>query len=159
MKRVSACILFSALIVVLTAPGKSAPSLSAYVGKYPVDKVAGTSLFDHPQFRTLVSDASPNMSIRATILNKDVVQTPVGRQGALIVVRMCEPHRCSTHQWTVAILSPSGPAAICYHTSALMDEQARWFIGGASVSQTRGCWKGNHTDVPDTVAARLTKGR
>jgi hypothetical protein len=142
----------------LTAAGKPASSLSAYVGKYPSDKVAGISLYNNPKFRSLVSGAAPNMAIRTTVLTTGI-ETPVERQGALLVVQMCEPHNCIDHQWTVAILAPNGPAAICYHDSDLMGEEARWFVGGTSIGRTRGCWEGEHTNVPDAVFTRLAKRR
>jgi hypothetical protein len=151
-------VILAALAVGLMAAGKPAPSLSAYVGKYPSDKVAGISLYSHPKFRTLVSGAAPNTAIRTTVLTSGV-ETPVERQGALLVVQMCEPHNCSSHQWTVAMLSPSGPAAICYYDSDLMGEEGRWFFSGTTIERTRGCWEGNHTDVPDAVFTRLAKGR
>lgn len=150
-------VILAGVAMALTAAGKPVPSLSAYVGKYPSDKVAGVSLYNHPKFRLLVSGAAPNLAIRTTVLTSGV-ETPVERQGALLVVQMCEPHNCNGHQWTVAILSPSGPAAICYHDRDLMGEEGRWFIGGTSIGRTRGCWEGNHTDVPDAVFTILAKG-
>jgi hypothetical protein len=147
-----------ALAVALAAAGNAPPSLSAYVGKYPSGKVERVSLYNHPKFRSLVSAAAPNHRIRATILTSGV-ESPVERQGALLVAQMCEPHNCGDHQWTVAILAPNGPAAICYHDEDLMDEEGRWFIGGVLVERTSGCWEGNHTDVPPAVSARLAKGR
>lgn len=147
----------AAFALVLVGAGNPAPSLSAYIGKYPSDKVAGISLYNNPKFRILVSGAAPNMSIRTTVLTNGV-ETPVERQGALLVARVCEPHNCNGHQWTVAILLPNGPAAICYHDGDLMDGDARWFIGGTSIGRSQGCWEGNHTDVPDAVITRLARG-
>ena len=148
----------AALAFSLTAAGKPAPSLFAYLGKYPSDRIAGISLYNHPLFRTLVRAAAPNSSISATVLTSGV-EDRVERQGALLVVQMCEPHNCGDHQWTVAILSPHGPAAICYYDRDLMGDNGRWFIGGSAIVQTTGCWEGSHTDVPDAVFTRLAKGR
>lgn len=144
--------------VALIAAGKAPPSLSSYVGKYPSDKVAGISLYSHPRFRTLVAGAAPNFGIRTTILTAGV-ESPIERQGALLVVHMCEPHNCAIHQWTVAMLSPNGPAAICYHDGDLMGDEGRWFIGGVLITRTSGCWEGSHTPVPDVVFMRLARGR
>ncbi len=157
-RRAGKSILTIGLVAVLTAAGKPIPSLTAYVGKYPSAKVAGVSLYNHPMFRALVGKAAPNTAIRNTVLTSGV-ESPVERQGALLVVQMCEPHNCSDHQWTVAILSPNGPAAICYHEADLMGEEGRWFVGGTPIVRTRGCWEGSHTDVPDAVFTRLAKGR
>lgn len=147
----------SVLAFGVVGAGQPAPSLSAYLGKYPSNKVAGVSLYDHPTFRRLVIAAAPNMTVRGAVLSSGV-ETPMERQGALLVVQMCEPHNCIGHQWTVAIMSPSGPAAICYHDSDLMDDEGRWFIGGVSIGRTRRCWQGDHTDVPDAVFTALAKG-
>ena len=142
----------------LCAAGLPTASLSSYVGKYPFNKVSGLSLYSHPKFRLLVNGAAPNSSISETILNGGV-ETPIERQGALVVIRACEPHNCGSHQWTVAVLSPDGPAAICYHDQDLMDDEARWFVGGYLVGQTKGCWKGDHTNVPDAVLLALMRGQ
>jgi hypothetical protein len=141
----------------LTAATKPAPSLKSYVGKYPSDKGANISFLKHPTVRAAVSGAAPNLSVRTTVLTSGV-EGPIDRQGSLIVATMCEPHNCSSHQWTIAILSPRGPAAICYHDSDLMGEVGRWFIGGTAVARTQGCWSGEHTEIPDAVVARLVKG-
>jgi hypothetical protein len=133
-----------------------APKLSAYVGKYPSDKVSGISLYKHPKFRALVSAAAPSAAMRATIL-KSGVETPIELQGPLIVAQMCEPHNCSDHQWTVAVLSPNGPAAVCYHDRTLMGDDARWFVKGESIGRTAGCWQGEHTKVPRAVLLRLSQ--
>ena len=142
----------------LVGAAKAAPSLSSYLGKYPSDKVAGISLYANPKFRALVRAAAPSATISQTILTAGV-ETPVEKQGALLVVQMCEPHNCAWHQWTVAMLSPSGPAAICYHDEELMGPEGRWFISGALVARTERCWEGNHTDVPNAVFLKLAKGR
>jgi hypothetical protein len=115
------------------------------------------SLYKHPKFRALVDAAAPSNMVRTTVLTAGV-EAPVERQGALLVVQMCEPHDCHDHQWTVAILSPNGPAAICYHDSNLMEEEGRWFIGVTLIARTRLCWEGPHTDVPDAIFMRLAKG-
>ena len=158
MSQMRKTVLVAALTMALTAAGKAPPSLAAYVGKYPSDEVMGVSLYYHPRFRALVVGAAPNLAIRTTVLASGV-ETPVERQGALLVAQMCEPHNCGEHQWTVAILSPNGPAAICYHDSDLMGDEGRWFIGGVLVARTSGCWEGNHTDVPDVVFMKLAKAR
>lgn len=158
MSRIWSIILLIGLAVALTAAGKAPPSLAAYVGKYPSNKVVGVSLYNHPKFRSLIIGTAPNLAVRTTVLTPGV-ETPVERQGALLVARMCEPHNCGDHQWTVAILSPNGPAAICYHDFDLMGDEGRWFIGGLLIARTSGCWEGNHTAVPDVVFAKLAKER
>lgn len=155
MKRLAIAL---GIALTLTAAAKPAPALNAYVGKYPSDKVAGISFLKHPIVRTAVSGAAPNLGVRTTILTSGV-EGPVERQGSLIVATMCEPHNCNSHQWTIALLSPRGPAAVCYHDADLMGEVGRWFIGGAAVVRTQGCWSGEHTEIPDAVVARLVKGR
>lgn len=144
------------VVVSLTAAAAAAPSLTAYVGKYPSDKIAGVSLYQNPKFRSRVAEAAPNSAIRSTVLASGV-ETPIEKQGALMVVQACEPHNCSDHQWTVAILAPSGPAAICYHDSDLMGAEGRWFIKGLVVGKTNGCWSGEQTAIPDAIFARLAK--
>src|SRR5256885_405110 len=104
-------IMLAAFVIGLTAASRPVPGLAAYVGRYPSDKLAGVSLYNHPKFRTLVGEAAPSNIVRTRILTPGV-EAPVERQGALIVAQMCEPHDCNDHQWAVAILSPSGPAAV-----------------------------------------------
>ena len=149
--------LLPVLIVGLSAAARPLPSLSRYVGKYPTDKVAGISLYNHPRFRALVNAAAPSNMVAATIL-APAVENRVERQGALIVAEMCEAHDCIDRQWTVAILSPNGPAAVCYYDSNLMGG-GRWFVGVNLIAQTRLCWEGEHTNVPDAVFMRLARGR
>lgn len=142
----------------ITGAARRFPSLSAYVGRYPSDKVAGLSLYNHPRFRALVQAAAPSNMIATTVL-APAVENRVERQGALLVAQMCEAHDCIDHQWTVAILSPGGPAAVCYHDNNLMGEEGRWFVGVSLVARTHVCWEGEHTSVPDAVFMRLSKGR
>ena len=146
------------LALTLPAANRAAPSLSAYIGKYPSDKVASISLYDHPKFKRLVSGAAPNGSIRAAILEGGV-EGLVQRQGALLVQQACEPHNCGDHEWVVAILLPDGPAAICYHDSSLTGVTGRWFVGGAPVGSTQGCSQGGRPSVPDGISTRLAKTR
>jgi len=136
--------------------GAPVPNLTAYVDKYPSNKVGGTSLYDHPTYQRLVNVASPSSGVRHVVQTGDV-ESPVERQGQLLVARGCEAHTCDDHQWLVAIRLPNGPAAICYHDSALMDEEARWFIAGRAVGVTKGCWNGDYTAVPQGIYERLSK--
>ena len=150
--------MLAVLAIGVTGMGRPVPNLPAYVGKYPSDKVAGVSLYNHPKFRALVEAAAPSNMVATTVLTP-AVENRVERQGALLVAEMCEPHDCIDHQWTVAILSPNGPAAVCYHDNNLMGEEGRWFVGVSLVARTRLCWEGEHTNVPDAVFMRLAKGR
>lgn len=134
-----------------------APALELYIGSYPSKPVRGVSLWNNPKFRKLVANAAPNEGIRKTVLSTGV-EAPVERQGSLLVAQACEPHNCGDHQWTVAVLLPNGPAAICYHDYDVMDSEGRWFVNGRVVAKSDGCWSGDHTDVPDRVFAALAKG-
>ena len=140
----------------LTGAVRPLPSLSAYIGKYPSEKVAGISLYDHPKFRALVRAAAPSKMVEEVVLAPGAEQR-VERQGALLVVQICELHICGDHQWSVAILSPNGPAAICYYDSTLMAE-GRWFVGVSIIARNNVCWEGEQTSVPDPVFTRLAKG-
>jgi hypothetical protein len=145
-----------ALLALSAAAAPSPPPLSAYVGKYPSDKIRGIDFRHHPTVRRAVMDALlMNATVRRTVMEPGV-EGPIERQGSFIVATVCEPHNCGDHQWAIVIHTPNGPASVCYHDQDLMGDQSRWFISSRPTFSTSGaCSAGDHTPIPAHVTSAL----
>ena len=142
----------SLLGLLLMGAAPKPPAIMTFVGKYPFDKVRGVSFLNHPLVRRAVRSAVFEDSVSNEVLDAGV-SGPITRRGSLVISSACRPHDCADVNWTVAILVPRGPAAVCYHNAELMGEQSRWFIGGFSCFRAAG---GCDSDaVPATVVAAI----
>jgi hypothetical protein len=149
--RLAACL---PLLLVAVAAVPAVQPLSAYVGKYPFNKVGGYKFITHPTVRSAVDDAVFNKSVKAAVLS-DGVAGPIRKQGSLILTWSCEPHNCGSHNWSIAIVGPKGPAAVCYHDEDLMGDMSAWFLGGVRKFGARGGCPAEMSDVPPNLASLL----
>ena len=147
------------LLILLGAATPAPPPLSAYVGKYPSDKIRGIDFRHHPTVRKAVMDALlMNATVRRTVMEPGV-EGPSERQGSLIVAHVCEPHNCGDHHWMIAVAAPRGPAAVCYHDQDLMSDESRWFIAARpTVRTTGGCRTAGRAPVPAHIVSALMNG-
>jgi len=81
------------------------PPISAYVGKYPFEKVAGYSFNSNPKVREFVQLATHNKSVLPSVF-ADGVAGPITREGNVIAAWSCQPHNCGPHNWTIVIVAP-----------------------------------------------------
>jgi hypothetical protein len=93
------------------------PPLSAYVGKYPNEKVQGIAFLQHPTVLAGVRKAVPasDGNIRNWVLAADASLVPIDALGGRVVAHACEPHNCGPHQWSIVVDPNSGAADVCYH--------------------------------------------
>ncbi len=141
---------FAILLGVIGAT-RAAPTLNAYVGKYPFDRVAGVAFLKHPLVVHAVKNAVLEEKITSEILGAGV-SGPIERHGALIVSQACRPHDCGSVNWTIAMVPGRAKAAVCYHFEDLMGDRSRWFVGGSPKATVEG---GCETSVPTQIAGLL----
>lgn len=114
----------------LVAATPAVPAISAYVGKYPFDKVRGVSFPQHPLVVQRVKAALAGSVIQSRVLDPNSTSVPIARQGDFIVSWACEPHNCGSHQWAVVLTGSGRKASVCYYNEDLA-EGARWFVDGS----------------------------
>jgi hypothetical protein len=114
----------------LLAASPTAPAVSAYVGKYPFDKVRGMAFTQHPVVVRAVKAALLGSIIQSRVLDPNSTSGPIARQGDFIVSWACEPHNCGFHQWAIVLTGSGRKAAVCYYNEDL-SEGARWFVDGS----------------------------
>lgn len=107
----------------------AAGALSAYVGKYPRDAVAGTSFIASPQVRAAVEAVVPDEAVRSWVLRENTTQTPIVLRDGRLLSQACEPHNCGDHNWSILIDSAGTTAEVCYHEASMAD-QSRWYAAG-----------------------------
>jgi hypothetical protein len=139
----------------LGATKLAAPPVSAFVGKYPFDKIAGYTFLRLPSVRTAVRNAVFSDATQARVLNPNSVTSPITRNGEFVLSWACEPHNCAWHQWSI-VVTPSGrKGAVCYYNEELMRGE-RWFVDGSPVLEgtTKKC---DPDIIPSTVALALVR--
>lgn len=133
----------------------AATNLAGYAGKYPFDKVGGTSFSGNPAVRQQIVRHAP-VVLHKTLLSGNVVASPIGRQGHLLAAGMCEPHNCGLHNWTVLISTDGTRAAIC-HTDQEVAAQGIWYQNRAKIAtQDDGACPNAPGLVPAAVLARFS---
>jgi len=117
--------------------------LSAYVGQYPFDPVAGVAFRDHPLVRAALVQAGGTNAPVDRILDGPGPSTPIARTGdGRILSWGCEQHNCGPHNWALILEADGSNGELCYH-----DEDATpatvWLIDGRPTSRDEQCPSGN----------------
>lgn len=115
--------------------------LTAYVGRYPRDAVEGVAFFDRTEVANALIEVVPEERLRHLITGRDVVATPIFRQGKMIAAHGCEPHNCGDHDWTV-LVSVDGnreSATVCHHDAATMGDRSRWMTRAGARNRAGDC--------------------
>ena len=120
------------------APTAAPPvDLAAYVGKYPFDKVGGTSFLDAPAVRRAVAATVPDKAVRDWIFEKAGPQSPIVLKDGKLLAWGCQQHNCGAHNWTIAI-DPAGTAAdICYFDETTDTAQAKWYLASGGTEMRK----------------------
>ncbi|MBN8995976.1 MAG: hypothetical protein J0H94_12185 [Rhizobiales bacterium] len=125
----AAAVALSPAVAVAPALAKTVPPLSAYVGKYPYDKVQGVVFLKNPALIAAVKKAAPPKSVAKWVLSVDTTQVPIAEKDGKIIAHACEPHNCGDHQWAIVIDASSGSADVCYHNPPDTGEaKSRWYL-------------------------------
>ncbi len=113
--------------------------LTAYVGKYPHDAVAGVDFYDRTEVANGLIDAVGDDKLRALIRGRSGPETPIFALGTRIGAWGCEAHNCGDHNWTLLIDAKGGKAEACHHDAATMGETSRWYAGAAPTTRPGSC--------------------
>lgn len=119
----------------------SAPGLSRFLGKYPFDKIAGTSFLGDPQVVAAVRASGAETRVQELILGGAGPQTPIRKVGGKIVSWGCEADNCGAHNWTLAVLDDGSGGEVCY----LNDDEGTtpvWYADGKKSPRTDPCPSG-----------------
>lgn len=115
--------------------------LTAYVGRYPRDAVDGVSFFDRTEVANILVDTVPDADLRATMIGREAVQTPIFRSGSRVAAHGCEPRNCADHHWTVLVAANGNAdaAAVCHHDAETMRDASQWTTRRGSERRPGGC--------------------
>lgn len=111
--------------------------LSAYVGRYPYDRVGGVTFVNHPLVRRAVTAAVTDAAERRQILSADSTAGPIGRRDGRIISWACEQHNCGSHNWTIMITPDGRQADVCYWTETI-GGGSHWYVGGRPMESRDG---------------------
>lgn len=123
-------------------PGQEhASPLTAYVGHYPRDAVAGVSFFDRTEVANALIEAVPEEKVRRMMIGPDATRTPIFQTGRRIAAYGCEQHNCGDHNWTIytAIDGNADQAAVCYHQAETMGDVSRWTTRSGTTRKPGAC--------------------
>ena len=114
--------------------------LSAYVGHYPRDAVAGVNFFDRTEVARTLNRAVGDQNIRSLITKAQGPATPIfALPGGRVASWGCEAHNCGGHHWTVIVANDPEAGRVCYHDEASMGGKSRWYAGGAGQPKAEAC--------------------
>lgn len=116
----------------------STPALTAYVGKYPFEKVSGVAWVDHPVVQAVIRRSVTDPGVRKAILGTAGTADPIVSENGRLRSWMCEPHNCGGHRWTVVIDPGTATGDVCYYDASVSDDNARWFLASGKAEMRRG---------------------
>ena len=121
-------------------PGQAQTTpITAYVGKYPHDALAGVDFYDRTDVATGLVNAVGDAKLRETIRGRSGPETPIFRLGERVVAWGCEEHNCGDHNWAVLVDPKRGKTQVCYHDAAKMGPQSDWYDGAAPARRAETC--------------------
>ena len=123
-------------------PAASPTDLSAYVGKYPFDKVDGVAFVDNPQVRAAVERAAGGAIPASTFFTASGPATPIAMQDGRILSWACEEHNCGPHNWSMAVAPDGSTAQLCYHDDKATPPTIR-IVEGKTTPQSEDCPSGD----------------
>jgi len=111
--------------------GSTPPPLSAYVGKYPFDKVQGVSFFEHPLVREAIQTSGIDSDVQRFIFADDNVVGPIRTSLGRLMLHGYDPAGAGVENWAI-LLTPDGrTAAVCYSSGVEHDVRgADWYYEG-----------------------------
>lgn len=123
-------------------PSQSEPvldsDLSGFAGRYPFDRVRGTTFHNNPSVRAAVYRAAPRRALAELALST-TVSTPIEASGDRLLSWACEAHNCGPHNWTTLISRTGSHALLCYYDVRL-SAHSTWYRAGRPIARRRdGC--------------------
>ncbi|QNA84805.1 hypothetical protein G4G27_12975 [Sphingomonas sp. So64.6b] len=132
---------------------KVSSDLSAYVGKYPRDKVAGQRFLDNPAVKSAIRKAVSDAGVQKFIYGTDGLNVPIFQKDGRIVAWGASNRAEDAHNWAVAITPDGTTADVCvYHSAdaAATDEfpSSQWFSPGQKSTMMQGRCPSEKDDYP-----------
>ena len=115
-----------------------ADALSAYVGKYPFDKVDGVTWADQPMVQAGIRKSVTDAAARKAILQWPGPSSPIELIDGKVSAWGCEQHNCGPHQWLVMVDPASGATDVCYYDESKSADSARWFLASGKEESRKG---------------------
>ncbi len=129
------------------APSIEAPSLAAYAGKSPYDKLAGKTFTETDAVKAAIAGSGANAEARKWLANTSGPASPIVLQNGKLLMNECQEHNCSDHNWTIAIAPDGSGPEICYYDMKL-EPKPQWFVDGKPVDRPavgdEGCIQSEH---------------
>lgn len=121
------------------APAKAAaPDLTAYVGKYPFDKVDDVAFSDHPLVKAGIAATVTDASVRKAITTTQGPSAPIETIDGKVAAWSCQQHKCGEHQWMILVDPATGATDVCYVNDPAMAGESRWFLAGGKEEKRDG---------------------
>ena len=121
-----------------TQPPKPLPGqehsnpITAYVGKYPGDTVAGVGFYDRTEVSRALIDAIGDDTLRHRFTAHDAVSVPIFQtKDGRIAAHGCEAHNCDGKDWTFLVAPDGTRGEACYHDGETMGATSRWYAAGS----------------------------
>ena len=121
-----------------TLPPKPLPGqehsnpITAYVGKYPGDAVAGVGFYDRTEVSRALIDAVGDDALRHRFTAHDAVSVPIFHtKDGRIAAHGCESHNCDGKDWTFLVAPDGTRGEACYHDGETMGATSRWYAAGS----------------------------
>ncbi len=132
---------------------KTSSDLSAYVGKYPHDEVAGLRFLDNPAVKSAIRKAVSDAGVQKFIYGTDGLNVPIFQKDGRIVAWGASNRAEDAHNWAVAITPDGTVADVCvYHAvdAAAADEfpSSQWFSPGKKSIMMQGRCPSEKDDYP-----------
>ncbi|MDZ3832566.1 MAG: hypothetical protein U0S50_12245 [Sphingopyxis sp.] len=111
----------------------AAPALSAYVGKYPWDKVDGVDFLHHPAVVAAVRRSVSDPEIRDSLLVETAKSTagPIIESEGRLLMSAFEPASGGDVNWSILMALDGDAAAVCWSTGVIEYSQgADWYHDG-----------------------------
>jgi hypothetical protein len=129
------------------APPAEAPSLAAYAGKSPYDKVAGKTFTETDAVKAAIAASGASAEARKWLANTNGPASPIVLENGKLVMNECQEHNCGDHNWTIAIAPDGTGPEICYYDMKL-GPKPQWFVDGKAVDRAaagdEGCIQSEH---------------
>ena len=130
--------------------------LSAYVGKYPYDAVAGHRFFDHPAVRAAIAAAVPDKKLASGIRAGDGVNVPIVEVNGRILAWGGARRAEDRYNWAVAIAPDGTKPEICIYDGVGYDgdfQSSQWFEPGRPSIMKQGKCPSSREDYPPAAIA------
>lgn len=117
-----------------------APSdIKKYLGKYPFDKVDGSSWRSNPGIIAAIDSIVSDPQVRGDVLHGDGPATPIRMAGGKLVSWACEAHNCNVHEWATLVDPANGAVQICEADEARTPGKSVWFSAAGREVRAIGC--------------------